>query len=171
MLPKEVNNFLDRHKLSGPNFEETGRRVNKMWNDFFSYPPPILTQFPITSKAGMVILKNFDDWGFCPHHLLPVKYTFKIGYIPKDFVLGASKPLRIASYLLLSMPLQEDLGEMIAAMIEKTISPRGVGVVINGEHHCMRIRGVESACTNMVTTYMSGCFLNEQSTREEFLLL
>lgn len=165
------DDILDVYNLRGPNFDDTYKRVNKMWRTFFLEKPPSLTSFPLSTKPGMIVLKGHTDWGFCPHHLLPVKYTFKIGYIPNKRVLGASKPLRIASYCLIPLPIQEDLGEMIANMITQAIDPKGVGVIITGEHSCMRIRGVKSNCVDMVTTYMTGVFLDNQPTREEFLLL
>ncbi len=164
--------FLKDFSLEGPNFIDTPIRIYRMWDNFFKEDSTIdLTTFPLKGKAGMIIFKDHEDWGFCPHHLLPVKYTFKIGYIPRDKVLGASKPLRIANRVLRGLPLQEEIGEMIASQIQKEIETRGVGVIIKGEHLCMRMRGVESPCSSMVTTFMLGCFLDDPAAREEFLLL
>lgn len=172
MLSAGVNDFLKTYDLKGPNFEDTPRRVSKMWDNFFKGDSELdIRTFPLQGPAGMIIFKDHEDWGFCPHHLLPVKYNFKIGYIPRGEVLGASKPLRIASKVLRSLPLQEDIGEEIVNTILKFIDVRGAGVVIKGEHLCMRMRGIESPCSSMITTFMYGDFLHDQSTREEFLLL
>lgn len=170
-MQRDVKDFLKCFGLQGPNFDDTPMRVKTMWQEFFSLQKPKMTTFPLTSRPGMVVLKNFIDFGFCPHHLLSVEYDFKIGYIPEDKILGASKPLRVASYMLRQLPVQEDLGEMICSMIIQAIHPKGIGIIIKGKHNCMRIRGIKSPCVDMTTTYMWGCFLNEQSTREEFLLL
>lgn len=168
----EVEKFLDTYNLKGPNFDDTPLRVQKMWEKFFKGESTLeIRSFPLQGKAGMIIFKDHTDWGFCPHHLLPVKYTFKIGYIPNNKVLGASKPLRIANKVLRSLPLQEDIGSLLAKEIQKEIDAKGIGIVIKGEHLCMRMRGIESPNCTMVTTFMTGCFLEEQATREEFLLL
>jgi GTP cyclohydrolase I len=73
--------------------------------------------------------------------------------------------------MLRQLPIQEDIGEMIAKSMEDMIDPKGVGIIVQGEHSCMRMRGVRSACCDMTTTYMTGVFLSNQPAREEFLLL
>lgn len=163
--------FLKKYNLHGPDFDDTPQRVERLWEDFFNIQAPKMTKFPTHMHQGLVLNKNYEDWGFCPHHLLPVKYTFKIGYIPNKFVLGASKPCRIASYVLRGLPLQENIGKYIIDGIVEAIDPKAIGVIIQGEHLCMRMRGIESPCVDLVTSDFWGLFLTDPSAKEEFLLL
>lgn len=155
-----------------PNFKNTPARVARMWKAFLHPEPCSFTSFPLEGKGGMICVKNHECWSFCPHHLLPVKYTVKIGYLPEGGkVLGLSKLARIADCAMCCLPLQEDLAELIARPIIEQIQPKGVGVVIHGEHLCMRMRGVESRCASAMTTFMWGLFRSDHRAREEFLLL
>ena len=152
-------------------FADTPKRVAQMWNDFIHTPKPEMKTFPTHNKQGMIVFRNHLSWGFCPHHMLPVKYTIHIGYIPQDRVLGGSKPLRYADWVTSRFPLQEDVPYLIVQGIEQSINPKGAGCIVHGEHNCMRIRGIKSPCASMITDFFSGCFLQEDATREEFLLL
>ncbi len=156
-----------------PNFLETSKRVARMWKAFREIPYPNLTSFPLEGKGGMILIKDHITHSFCPHHLLPVEYKCKIGYVPEKDVLGLSKLARIADYCVSDLPLQEDVAERIGKMLEDAIKPKGVGVIIEGVHMCMRMRGVESPCSKAVSTYMSGIFLDttKYHTREEFMNL
>lgn len=168
-----VRHLLGALKLEGPNFEDTPERVMKLWMDFL-YPKKLnLTKFPIEGKASITLIKNYKAWGFCPHHLLPILYTFRIGYLPdeKIGVLGLSKLARVADYVLSSLPLQEDIPEMISGIIQEAIRPQGIGIVVVGEHYCMKIRGVEAHETQAVNSYMTGIFLTEPAAKNEFLIL
>lgn len=170
-IEKAVENFLLACDLKGPNFEETPKRVATLWYDFLNQSANHTKIFPLRTKPGMIILKGITIWGFCPHHLLPVKYNFKIGYIPVSTPLGASKPARLSHLCLSSLPLQEELPQMVVESIEKAIKCKGAGCVVTGEHLCMQMRGIKQPCSSMVTDYLSGCFLTDQSTKEEFLML
>ena len=154
-----------------PNFAETSTRVERMWNAFRNQQPPIMTTFPKKVEGGMLVMKNHQTWGFCPHHLLPVKYTFKIGYIPNKLVLGLSKLARVADWILKDMPLQEDIAGLVLAVITPLIKPKGAGCIVHGEHLCMRMRGVASPCAEAVSDEFYGVMLTEDSAREEFLSL
>jgi len=166
-----VEAFLRTYALSGPNFENTPERVSNMWKGFFKPIKYTLTTFPLKRKGGMILIKNHECWSFCPHHLLPVKYLVKVGYVPEKLVLGLSKLARIADVMMQKMPLQEDLAEMIASPIIESIEPKGVGVVVSGEHLCMKMRGVESSHVSAVSDFMWGVFLEDVKAREEFLSL
>ena len=154
-----------------PNFKDTPSRVARMWAEFLSLPQPELTTFPLTTKGGMIILRNHESWGFCPHHLLPVKYTFRIGYLPEDRVLGLSKLARIADYTLTDLPLQEEIAPRIVNTLVGAINPKGAGCVVYGEHLCTRMRGVKSPCAEAISDIMWGLFLEDPKAREEFLML
>lgn len=165
--------ILSCTELNGPNFIDTPKRVARAWKDFLNQPKPTLTTFPLEASTlgGMIVLKNHETWGFCPHHLLPVKYTFKIGYIPEQTVLGLSKLARIAEYVIRDLPIQEDVASRIVLTLKDAVEPKGIGVIIRGEHLCMKIRGVESPCAEAISTVMWGIFLTDNKAREEFMLL
>ena len=119
----------------------------------------------------MIVVNDHECWSFCPHHLLPVKYMVKVGYIPEKMVLGLSKLARITDAMMRRLPLQEDLPEMIAEPIINTIQPKGLGVVVKGEHLCMKMRGVESSHAFATNSFMHGVFMDDMKARQEFLKL
>lgn len=152
------------------NLIETPQRVARVFDTLLSTPKPKLATFPLEGEPSMICVKEHTAWSFCPHHLLPVLYTFKIAYVPTKDVLGLSKLPRLADWAVRDMPLQEDIAPRIAKEL-KSINPLGVAVLVSGEHMCMRMRGVESACATAVTTFMTGIYLREPAAREEFLSL
>jgi GTP cyclohydrolase IA len=156
--------------FQGTDFDDSPQRVARMWDQFF-IPKPNMTTFEVKTPQGMICIKDHVCWGFCPHHLLPVKYTFKIGYIPQDRVLGLSKPARIAEWVLTSLPLQEDVPALVVDEINEVLTPKGAGCIVRGEHLCMQMRGVKSPCCYAISSNMSGCFLTEEATRLEFISL
>lgn len=157
---------------NSPNLKATPDRVARMWASFLKEEPLILKEFPLKGKGGLILVRNHKAWSFCPHHFLPVEFTFRIGYIPEQRkVLGLSKLPRIANQVLKSLPLQEEIAPAVGQKIIQAISPRGVGVIVEGRHFCMRIRGVSSPCSDAVTTFFSGDLLEEGPAREEFISL
>jgi len=168
LTEKLFKTFLDIHDLEGSNFFETPQRIAKMWEAFLNREKPILKAFP-TECQQMVVLKDFATWGFCPHHLLPVKYTFKVGYIPKDKTLGLSKMARLAEYYVSKLPLQEDLPDMIVDDLQKVLQPLGCGCRVEGFHLCMVMRGVKCETMKFVNTALRGVMLFSTAAQMEFL--
>jgi GTP cyclohydrolase I len=166
-----IRDLLQAYNLEGENFDDTPRRYIKTFEDLLNRPKPKLTTFPLNGVASMLFIKDYITWSLCPHHLLPVRYTCKIGYIPEQKVLGLSKLCRIADYVMSALPLQEEIPGMIHAVLKFAISPKGCGVIITGEHLCMRMRGVQSENTTAVSSGMYGVFFTEAKAREEFLTL
>lgn len=160
--------FLDIYDLEGANFYDTPKRVAKMWNDFFLQEKPILRAFPSTSNE-MVVVKDFIHWGFCPHHLMPVRYTFKVGYIPNGKVIGLSKIPRLAAWCLAKLPLQEDLPQLLLNELDAVLNPQGLGCMIEGFHLCCAARGIKSETINFKNTALRGLMLLSPSTHQEFL--
>jgi len=119
----------------------------------------------------MVIVKNIEIYSLCEHHLLPFFGRCHIGYIPSTHVLGVSKLARVAEMFARRLQLQERMTNQIAGVIMETLEPEGVGVVIEAQHLCMMMRGVEKQNSNMITSAMLGSFRESISTRTEFLQL
>ena len=122
-------------------------------------------------NQDMIIVKDINYYSLCEHHLLPFFGKVHVGYIPNGKVLGLSKIPRIVDIYSKRLQLQERLTHQIANSITDFLNPRGVGVVIEGEHLCMRMRGVEKQNAIMQTSSMTGIFRKEDKTREEFLNL
>lgn len=119
----------------------------------------------------MVIVKDIELYSLCEHHLLPFFGKCHIGYIPQNKVIGVSKLARVVDLFARRLQIQERLTNQIAGTIMETISPEGVGVVIEARHLCMMMRGVEKQNSCMITSAMLGSFRREQTTRNEFLQL
>jgi GTP cyclohydrolase I len=122
------------------------------------------------SKASeMVIVKNIELYSMCEHHLLPFFGKCHIGYLPNGKVLGVSKLARIVDYYARRLQIQESLTQEIAECIEKVTESKGVGVVIEAQHLCMMMRGVEKQNSVMKTSVMLGQARENINTRMEFL--
>ena len=119
----------------------------------------------------MIIVKDIELYSLCEHHMLPFFGKCHIGYIPEGKVLGVSKLARIVDLFARRLQIQERLTNQVARSIMDTLAPEGVGVVIEAQHLCMMMRGVEKQNSCMVTSAMLGSFRDESSTRNEFLQL
>ncbi|WP_372846037.1 GTP cyclohydrolase I FolE [Pontiella sp.] len=119
----------------------------------------------------MIIVKDIELYSLCEHHMLPFFGKCHIGYIPEGKVLGVSKLARIVDLFARRLQIQERLTNQVAKSLMDTVAPEGVGVVIEAQHLCMMMRGVEKQNSCMVTSAMLGSFRSEQSTRNEFLKL
>lgn len=153
--------------VTEPNFFETPSRVAKFYDELRNRPRPVLKTFPSPSKE-MVVLRDFVSYSLCPHHLLPVRYTFRVGYIPSGYVLGISKIPRLINYIMRLLPLQEDIPDMIVNELEQVLRPMGAGCQVRGRHMCMEMRGVRTE-GEFISTKLTGVMLLNPATHEEFL--
>jgi GTP cyclohydrolase IA len=119
----------------------------------------------------MVIVKNIELYSLCEHHLLPFIGKAHVAYIPTGKVLGLSKIARIVDMFARRLQIQENLTKQIAEAIQSVTDAAGVAVVIEAQHMCMMMRGVEKQNSVMNTSVMLGAFRQSASTRQEFLQL
>jgi GTP cyclohydrolase I len=118
----------------------------------------------------MVIVKNIDFFSLCEHHLLPFFGKAHIAYIPNNSVTGLSKIPRIVDVYARRLQIQERMTTQIKKCIQETLNPLGVMVVIEAQHMCMQMRGVEKQNSITTTSDFTGAF-NQAKTREEFIKL
>jgi GTP cyclohydrolase I len=121
--------------------------------------------------SEMVIVKDIDFYSLCEHHMLPFFGKCHVAYLPSEKVIGLSKIPRIVDAFSRRLQVQERLTNQIAEIILDTINPLGVGVVMEGTHLCMAMRGVEKQNSYAVTSAMLGTFRTDARTRSEFLTL
>ena len=126
--------------------------------------------FEVESQ-DMVIVRDIEFYSMCEHHMLPFFGKCAIGYIPRGKIFGVSKLARIVDMYARRLQIQERLSNQIARAIFDTIQPEGVGVVMEAQHLCMLMRGVQKQNSVMVTSAMLGSFRSHQATRMEFLKL
>ena len=119
----------------------------------------------------MILVKDIELYSLCEHHLLPFIGKCHVAYIPTGKVLGLSKVARIVDVFARRLQIQESLTTQIAETIMDVTSAQGVGVIIEAQHMCMMMRGVEKQNSLMKTSAMLGTFRSEQKTRDEFLSL
>lgn len=132
----------------------------------------IINNAVFSSEANnMIICRDIEVYSLCEHHLLPFFGRCHVGYVAKDKVLGVSKIARIVEMYARRLQIQERLTVQIAEEIKRAVDAEGVGVVMECQHLCMMMRGVEKQNSLMTTSSVLGTFRKNLATREEFLNL
>ncbi|MDX2194087.1 MAG: GTP cyclohydrolase I FolE [Gemmatimonadales bacterium] len=123
------------------------------------------------SHDNMVLVRDIEFYSLCEHHMLPFFGVAHVAYIPGGRIVGLSKLARVVDVFARRLQVQERLTDEVADAIERTLRPRGVGVVIEAAHFCMQMRGVEKQGSRTITSSLRGVFRDDPRTREEFLRL
>ena len=156
---------------------DTPKRVVKCYEEVFSGylddPMDMLARtFTETEDYDeIVLLKGMRFNSFCEHHILPIIGTAHIAYLPTGRVVGISKLARVVEAYAKRLQIQERLTAQIAQSIETVLNPIGVAILIESEHQCMTLRGVEKPGVKMTTTRFLGSFKDDKTLRHEFLQL
>ena len=117
----------------------------------------------------MVVVKDIEFYSMCEHHLLPFFGHAHIAYIPNGKIIGLSKIPRILDMFSRRLQIQERMTQEVADMLNEVLEPKGVAVIIEAQHMCMQMRGVEKRQSYMSTSAMLGIFRDDDKTRKEFL--
>jgi GTP cyclohydrolase IA len=151
---------------------ETPRRMAHAYAEMLSPRAFELTTFPNDEEYDeLVLARAIPVHSVCEHHLLPFVGVAHVGYLPGDRILGLSKLARVVELYARRLQVQERLTMQVARWIEAELQPRGVGVVMEAEHLCMTVRGVQKPGTTTVTSALLGMVRDDTRTRTEFLTL
>jgi GTP cyclohydrolase I len=134
-------------------------------------PKSVFTTFESDGYDEMVIIRDIPLYSTCEHHLLPFMGVAHVGYIPQGRVIGLSKIGRLVDIFARRLQIQERLTAQIAEALVEGLAPLGVGVIIEAEHLCMTMRGVQKPGTRTVTSALRGVMREKPETRAEFLRL
>jgi GTP cyclohydrolase I len=158
--------------LEDENLRETPRRVAAAYAELLTPEPFNLTTFPNHERYDeLVLVRDIPFQSLCMHHLLPFHGVAHVAYLPGERILGLSKMARVVAHFAHDLQLQERLTTQIAAWLQQQLRPKGVGVVLEAEHLCMSLRGVQSAGAVTITSALHGLVRDDPRTREEFLSL
>jgi GTP cyclohydrolase I len=151
---------------------ETPRRVAAAYAELLTPEPFNLTTFPNDEGYDeLVLVRDIPFQSLCMHHLLPFHGVAHVAYLPGARILGLSKLARVVEHFARDLQLQERLTTQIAGWLQEQLQPKGVGVVLEAEHLCMSLRGVQSAGALTITSALHGLVRDDPRTREEFLSL
>jgi GTP cyclohydrolase I len=155
-----------------PGLRETPRRVADAFAELLTHEPVALTTFP--NDAGydeLVVVREIPFHSLCMHHLLPFHGVAHVAYLPGERIIGLSKLARVVELFARELQLQERLTMQVADCLQEHLRPKGVGVVLEAEHLCMSLRGVQKAGTRTTTSALLGLLRDDARTRQEFLSL
>jgi len=152
--------------------ERVAKAINFLTNGYSMNPCGIINSAKFREEyKQMVIVKDIDIYSMCEHHMLPFFGKAHVAYIPDGYITGLSKIARVVEAYSRRLQVQERLTTQIRNTIHDCLNPLGVAVVIEAQHMCMQIRGVQKQNSVTTTSAFTGIFLNNMNTREEFMHL
>jgi GTP cyclohydrolase IA len=151
--------------------EETPRRVADAYAELLTPQPFRATTFPNDGYDQLVVARAIPFHSLCMHHLLPFHGVAHIAYLPGDRIIGLSKLGRVVEFFSRDLQIQERLTTQIAGWLQRELEPKCVGVVLEAEHLCMSLRGVQKLGAKTVTSALHGLVRDDPRTRQEFLAL
>jgi GTP cyclohydrolase I len=158
--------------LTGESLRDTPRRMARMYAELLTPAPFAPTTFPNDGGYDeLVVATQIPFHSLCEHHLLPFVGVAHVGYLPGERIIGLSKLARVVELFARDLQVQERLTTQVAGWLDAHLRPRGVGVVIEAEHLCMSLRGVQKAGARTVTSALHGVVRDDPRTRHEFLSL
>ena len=151
---------------------ETPRRMADAYSELLTPQPFRPTTFPNDEGYDeLIVARSIPFHSLCMHHLLPFHGVAHIGYLPGERIIGLSKLGRVVELFARDLQLQERMTTQIARWLQQQLEPKGVGVVLEAEHLCMSLRGVQKLGAKTVTSALHGLVRNDARTRQEFLAL
>jgi GTP cyclohydrolase I len=158
--------------LGSESLAGTPRRVAALYAELLTPAPFDATTFPNDGNYDeLVVAREIPFHSLCEHHLLPFVGVAHVGYLPGERILGLSKLARVLDHYARALQVQERLTAQVADWLERELEPKGVGVVIEAEHLCMSLRGVQKQGASTVTSALRGIVRDDPRTRQEFLAL
>jgi GTP cyclohydrolase I len=158
--------------LDAEALEETPRRVADAFAELLTPQPFRVTTFPNDDNYDqLIVARAIPFHSLCMHHLLPFHGVAHIGYLPGERIIGLSKLGRVVELFSRDLQIQERLTTQIADWLQRELEPRGVGVVLEAEHLCMSLRGVQKLGAKTVSSALQGLVRDDPRTRQEFLAL
>jgi GTP cyclohydrolase I len=158
--------------LTDENLRETPRRMAEAYTELLTPRPFNATTFPNDEGYDeLVVARDIPFHSLCEHHLLPFHGVAHVGYLPGERIVGLSKLGRVVDFYARRLQVQERLTTQVARWLGDTLEPRGVGVVVEAEHLCMSLRGVQKTGARTITSALFGWVRDDPRTRQEFLAL
>ena len=157
---------------ASPHLVDTPRRVAAAYAELLTPREFDLTTFPNDEGYDeLVVARSIPVHSLCEHHLLPFHGVAHVAYLPADRILGLSKLARVVELFSRDLQVQERLTQQVADWLQQQLAPKGVGVIIEAEHMCMSMRGVQAAGTVTLTSALHGLLREDQRSRQEFFEL
>jgi GTP cyclohydrolase I len=158
--------------VDGEALRETPRRMADAYTELLTPQPFRATTFPNDDGYDqLIVARAIPFHSLCMHHLLPFHGVAHVGYLPGERIIGLSKLGRIVELFARDLQIQERLTTQIASWLQRELEPKGVGVVLEAEHTCMSLRGVQKFGATTVTSALHGQVRDDARTRQEFLAL
>jgi len=162
---------LGRNPFS-PHLVDTPRRVAGSFNEMLTPREFDFTTFPNDEHYDeLVLARSIPFQSLCEHHMLPFTGVAHVGYLPGERILGLSKLARVVELFARDLQVQERLTVQVANWLQEHLAPKGVGVVIEAEHMCMSLRGVQARGSRTITSSVHGLLREDPRSRQEFFTL